>query len=170
MDVIVRVCQRKHVNPIWMFANLLDILRLNHQMFGLPVQGKPPSTVFDEITGTLRLMERQDDPPPSVLAWLDLQLQLHQSAAADDARDADPQEKIDPAVAEYLRQKALAEEALRLIVREVINASETEGLEQAMMLDQSLRQANEAERQKRERPDDNPSDENLPDDPPKNPT
>ncbi|MGA2232272.1 MAG: hypothetical protein ABSH22_15350 [Tepidisphaeraceae bacterium] len=135
--VIDRICKEKQVTPGEMLAYFLGWLQETHHSATAAGLGNIASQGFNahtEIQSIMASMQRPNDVPPSLLVFFDTMLQCHYMMDRNNAevrREAGQKPQ-----GEALQRRALAAEALCLIVRELANQAEHSGIEAGIRLEE----------------------------------
>jgi hypothetical protein len=137
--VIQRHCQNAGVQPIEMLALLLEGLQQRHQMeagiTGFATGAENHARVTREIQGLMGLL-RKDLEPTSLLATMELSVQVQYLLDSTNSKNANaPAEQR-----EALARRAKAEAALQLVIRDLINQAEAQGLQLRMKLEEGRRE------------------------------
>src|SRR5687767_9377087 len=141
IQIIQQRSQHAGVPPAVMLAFILDPLQQRHTMTSMQRQlpGLPGDlpNVVSAVASDMQLMN-QKEWPMSLLAALDTSLQIQWMLDASNAKNA--AEKNRPADAAGLSGRAKAVEALRLIIRDVMNQGETTSLQYAMNVEKMFKE------------------------------
>jgi hypothetical protein len=136
--VIERHCQKNQIQPIELLGYLLEILQHNHVMQGtaggFAQDANNRANAFNEVLGICNLLGKPDQVPASLLATLDLPLraqELLDTANADNCRKKNANSKEVAA----LEHRALVIKTFRLIIRDLTNQADTQGLDHRMKLE-----------------------------------
>jgi hypothetical protein len=134
-QVIARHCQQAGVQPIEMLAILLEYVQSTHKMragiTGFASGADNKASVIGEIQELMGLLQI-DKQPNSLLVVLDLVMNSQYILDSTNAIN----ENIPPEQRAALTRRAQAEATFRLILRDLINEADSEGLKFRMNLEE----------------------------------
>jgi hypothetical protein len=137
--VIDRICEQKGVHPREVLGWMLASLTSSHAMVSRQPLGQPKRSIADEISGAMQLTKRTD-VPASVLAAVDVILSVQELCDRGNVAIA-KQEGVaekNPERFKATERKLAAEQAARLIMKELINQSERQSLKADIRLDEMI--------------------------------
>lgn len=124
---IQRLCEQENIHPIELLGVLLDTLQGRHLMqAGFNFQDPTnQGNVFGEIASMLNWFNPPIEPPPSLLATLEVVVRVQHDMDAHNAENA----KKHGRESEGLSRKAKAGRVLRAALQESMNEAERQGIE-----------------------------------------
>jgi hypothetical protein len=154
LSVIDKFASQKGVEPREMLGCLLAMLQNSHSSIVMQIQGRS-RTLLDEVAVHAQSNGRVESPA-SIMAAVEVLLESYESC--DRARAAEAKGQSASHLAAIKRQ-LLAEQSLRLILRELMNTAEHDMLRAAMWIDGMIGPDG---RIAVDRPNDNPDEKNPP--------
>lgn len=126
VHVIQEISQRTNVSAVEMLGYLLQMIRGSHRLYAGVFADDPKRQrdVFDDIRGRIKHAGREADPPKSLLALLDLIVESDQAGTqflVDEPANAFRKQLLEKYKADL--------DALRLVLRELMNDAEHDGIE-----------------------------------------
>ncbi len=136
VHLVKKIEEHTNVTAAEMLGYLLQLIRGAHRLHAGVFADDPARRrdVFDDIQTYLKQARREDDPPVSILALLDLVVEVDQAGNAFMAAN------FSDAKRKQLLEKHNADlNALRLIFRELMNDAEHDGISTAVQIDDQNR-------------------------------
>lgn len=155
--IITKHCTHNDVSAAELLGTFLKILQSSHMMhsvngFAQNAKTKDKPSVINEIRGMLTLLSiSQADIPASLLATLDLPLKANHWMATANAENA--RQQGDEKTGAVLERRAVVIETMRLILKDLINAAETQGLAVRLNLEGVHQKLADEQKKKKDKPD-----------------
>ena len=137
-QIITKHCAKTNVQPMELLGWLIEMLRNKHHLSaaasGFAGSAVNKSTVYEEISGNMHLLNKTETPT-SLLAALEGAMEIYWLLDNQNSKNPNAQ----PKDRENLAHRAKVLETLRNIIRDAINQTETVALQNRIDLEKRLK-------------------------------